>query len=356
MSKADLRMRSRAICILFPAMLIASCAGEEQRDRPPPLVTVEAVTTRTFVDRYEAVGTAIANEQVVLAAPVTERITRIGFSDGDFVRAGQMIAILAQGQESAALVSANAQAREAEQQLARVTALRNKGFATKSSLDTQVAAVAAARGQAGEAQASIGDRVVRAPFSGYASLRRISVGAVVSAGTEIATISDSSQIKLDFAVPETLLAVIKVGQPIDARAPAYPDAPLRGTVRAIDPVIDPATRSATLRAILPNGDGRLKPGMLLTVIVEAKPRTSVAVPELAVLLEGDSRFVYIVDPAGRAKRVPVKTGGRAGNMLEIVEGIAPGQKIVTEGVVKLSDGARVRVAGAAPTRQNPTKP
>lgn len=342
--------------LFLTAILVAGCAGEEQRDRPPPLVKVEAVGTRTFIDRYDAVGTANANEQVVLAAPVTERITRIGFSDGDYVRAGQMIAVLAQGQETAALASANAQAREAEQQLARVAALRNKGFATKSSLDTQIAAVAAARGQAGEARASIGDRVVSAPFSGFASLRRISVGAVVSAGTEIATISDTSQIKLDFAVPETLLSSVRVGQPIEARASAYPDTPFRGTVRAIDPVVDPATRSATLRAILPNGDGRLKPGMLLTVTIESRPRTAVAVPELAVLLEGDSRYVYTIGKDQKAKRVPVKTGGRTGNLLEIIEGIGPGQKIVTEGVVKLSDGARVRIAGAAQTRQGQTKP
>lgn len=349
-------MRPVPLLLLVSCLTLASCAGEEKRDRPPPLVKVEAVATRDFADRYEAVGTAVANEQVVLAAPVTERIVRIGFSDGDYVRAGQTIAVLAQGQESAALASASAQAREAEQQLARVTALREKGFATKSSLDTQVALVAAARGQAAEARSSIGDRVVRAPFSGYASLRRISVGAVVSAGTEIATISDTSQIKLDFAIPETLLSVVRLGQPIEARASAFPDTPFRGTVRAIDPVVDPATRSATLRAILPNSDGRLKPGMLLTVVIESRPRTSVAAPELAILLEGDSRFVYSIGPDGKARRIPVRTGGRSGNMVEIIEGLKPGQKIVTEGVVKLSDGASARVAGQKQGQPAPGKP
>ena len=103
-----------------------------------------------------------------------------------------MIAVLAQGQETAALAGASAQARVAEQQLARVSALRQRGFATKSSLDTQVATAAAARAQAAEARASISDRVIRAPFSGYASLRKISLGAVVGQGTEIATISESN--------------------------------------------------------------------------------------------------------------------------------------------------------------------
>lgn len=331
---------------VLACLLLSGCGGEERRDRPPPLVTVAPVTTRTFVDRYEAIGTATPNEQVALTAPVTERIVRLGFSDGDYVRAGQTIAVLAQSQESAALQSARAQAREAEQQLARIAALREKGFATKASLDAQLAAVAAARGQAGEAQAVIGDRVVRAPFSGYASLRRISVGAVVTAGSEIATISDISQIKLDFTVPETMLASVAVGQPIVARAAAFPAAEFRGRVSAIDPVIDPASRSVALRAILPNADGRLKAGMLMTVIVESRARDAVAVPELAVLLEGEARFVYIVDNEGKARRQTVRTGGRNGNFVEIIDGLAPGTRIVSEGVVKLSDGIAVRVAGA----------
>lgn len=332
-------------------LLITACGGSEQRDRPPPLVKVEPVTARQFLDRYEAVGTAAANEQVSLTAPVTERITRLGFSDGEYVRAGQVVAVLAQGQESAALNSASAQAREAEQQLARINQLRQRGFATKSSLDTQIATVAAARGQAEEARASIADRVIRAPFGGYASLRTISVGAVVSAGTEIATISDTSQIKLDFTIPETLLSSVGIGQAIEARAAAYPDQPIRGAIRAIDPVIDPATRSVKLRAILPNPNGRIKPGMLLNVTIESRPRMALAVPELALTLEGDQRFLYTLGADGTAKRVPVKTGGRDGNWVEIVSGLRPGTRIVTEGVVKLSPGAKARAAPPAGTQR-----
>jgi len=328
-------------------LLAASCSGAEKRDRPSPLVKVEAAASRSFVDRYEAIGTAAANEQVSLTAPVTERITRLGFSDGQYVRAGQVVAVLAQGQESAALASASAQTREAEQQLARINALRRRGFATKSSLDTQVASVAAARGEASAARESIADRVIRAPFGGYASLRTISVGAVVSAGTEIATISDTSQIKLDFTVPETMLSAVRVGQAIEATAAAYPDAPFRGVIRAIDPVIDPATRSVKLRAILPNSDGRIKPGMLVNVTIESRARTAVAVPELALVLEGERRFVYVLGKDGKAERVPVKTGGRDGPWVEIVEGLKPGTRIVTEGVVKLSPGAQARVAPAS---------
>lgn len=337
--------------ILVPLLLLTACGGgEEKRDRPTPLVTVEAVTARQFVDRYVAVGTANANEQVSVRAPVTERITQLGFSDGSFVRQGQMLAVLAQGQETASLASARARAKEAEQQLARVAELHRRGFATNASLDSQTAIVAAARGAANEANASISDRVVRAPFSGQVSLRRISVGAVVSAGDEIATVSDVSSIKLDFTVPETMLANVQVGQTVIAKSAAFPDLQTEGRIQAIDPIVNPQTRTATLRAVLSNRSGRLKPGMLLSVTLESRARTSVAVPELALVREGDTSFVYVVGNDDKAKRLPVTTGGRDGNVVEVIDGLAAGDKIVTEGVVKLTDGAKVRVgkpSGAA---------
>ena len=328
---------------IFALLLTACGADEERRDRPTPLVTTSAVSVQTFADRYIAVGNAFANEQVSVRAPVTERITNLGFADGSFVQRGQTLAVLAQGQETASLASAQAQARVAEQQLARVAELHRRGFATNASLDNQTAVAASARAAASEAGASIGDRVIRAPFSGYASLRRISVGAVVSAGDEIATISDINTIKLDFTIPETMLANVATGQTITAKAAAYPEAVFSGRILAIDPVVNAQTRTATLRANIPNRNGMLKPGMLMTVTLESNVRTSPAVPELALVREGNSSFVYTIGAQSKAKRVSVKTGARNGNMVEIVEGISTGDSIVTEGVVKLSDGAAVRL-------------
>ncbi len=342
-------MKSLSLFALL-ATLSACGGGEERRERPTPLVTTAAVTQHEFADRYAAVGNANANEQVSVRAPVTERITQLGFSDGAYVRRGQMLAVLAQGQETASLASAQAQVRDAEAQLARVAALQRRGFATNASLDSATATAASARAAANEAGASVGDRVIRAPFSGQVSLRRISVGAVVTAGDEIATISDLSSIKLDFTIPETMLANVSRGQTITAKAAAYRDALFSGRIEAIDPVVNVATRTATLRAIIPNRDGVLKPGMLLTVTIESNPRTALAVPELALVREGDTSFVYIIDAKNKAKRTPVRTGARDGNLVEILEGLKAGDRIVSEGVVKLSDGAQVRTkaAGAAP--------
>ena len=340
---------SLTLCLL--ALTLAGCGAEkEKKARPPALVEAAPIRLATFTDELEAVGTALANEQVILSAPVTERITSINFADGGFVSRGQVIATLAVGQERAELAAAEAQALQATQQLERIQALKKRGFATGASLDQQVAAANSARANAQLARASIGDRVIRAPFAGWVSLRTVSPGAIVSAGTAIATVSDISRIKLDFTVPETRLSMIRQGQSIKAVSSAYPDRPFTGTIATIDPVIDPATRAVKVRAILPNPDRALKPGMLLTVSVIARQRQSLAAPELALIGDGEERFLFLVEDR-KAKRVKVETGIRQNGLVEILGGVQPGSKVVTDGVVKLTDGVPVRLPGdkAGPT-------
>ncbi len=329
-------------------LCLAGCAKPtEKKARPPALVEAAAVAPVAFTDDLEAVGTALANEQVVLSAPVTERIVALNFADGGFVGKGQVIARLAAGQEQAELEAAQATALQATQQLQRIQSLQKRGFATGATLDQQVALANAAKANAELARASIGDRIIRAPFAGYVSLRTVSPGAIVSAGTPIATVSDLSRIKLDFTIPETRLSMIREGQPIKAVAAAWPDRPFNGTIATIDPVIDPATRAVRVRAILPNPDRALKPGMLLTVRVETRQRRSLAVPELAIVGDGDERYVFLLQDR-KVKRTKVKTGIRQKGLVEILDGLQSGQKVVTEGVVKLTDGVPVRLAGDKP--------
>lgn len=336
----------RNLLLLSALVALAACsdADNRSRQRPDPLVRVEPARAERFVERLEAVGTARANEQVTLSAPVTERVITLNFSDGGYVQKGQIIAVLARGQEQAQLAEAQARAAEAQKQLDRLDELKRRGFATNSAVDAQTALAQSARAQAEQARASIGDRVLRAPFSGYVSLRNISRGAIVQAGAEVATISDLSRIKLDFTVPETMLTSVREGQSIEAKAAAYPDQGFTGRIESIDPVINPQTRAATVRAIMPNPGRKLMPGMLLTVSIVSAARQSLAVPELAIVGEGERNFVFVVEN-GVAKRVPVETGVRDGQKIEIRRGLRPGQQVVTEGVVKISDGQKVKLAG-----------
>lgn len=357
--------RRGPVLLLGAALLLAGCSlvgdsagsskgpgapangkGPPAGMRTPPVV-VGTATTAELVDRIEAVGTAFANEQADLNSTVTERIARVNFADGAYVPKGAVIAELVRAEQGAQLAQFEARLREAQLQLERVQSLMKQGFATRAQLDSAQAAVDVARGQVDAARSQIGDRVIRAPFSGWLSLRRISPGAVVNAGTTVATIVDYSRIKLDFPVPESYLSVLAPGMPISARAAAFGGETFSGTVASIDPLVDPVTRSASVRALLPNPERRLRPGMLMTVEVRSRPRTAVVVPELALVGLGEQRYVFRLGPDNKAVRQDVVTGARRDGMVEIVSGLAPGTPIILEGTVKVRDGMEVKPVPAA---------
>ena len=352
-----MRQVSASLIAGLALLVVAGCGTSDAkegggRDRQAPAVVIATVEPFRFADRIEAVGTAYARESTMLTSTVTERISRLRFRDGETVRKGDIIAELSRSEETADLASASARAKEAQQQFNRINELQKKGFATRAQVEAQTASLDAARAQAGTVNAQIGDRIIRAPFGGVVSLRRISEGATVGSGTEIATVSDISTIKLDFSLPETFLAAVAIGQPIEVKAAAYPDDKFNGRIEGIDPVIDPVTRSVTVRAVLPNDDRRLRPGMLLTVQVIANPRMRPAVPELALVAERDKIYVFKVDGENIALKVPVLTGTRQDGMVEVSRGVIAGDKVVAEGTVKVRDGGKVKAAdhggGGAP--------
>ncbi|QJB68261.1 efflux RND transporter periplasmic adaptor subunit [Parasphingorhabdus halotolerans] len=338
------------------SITLAGCssgADEGGRSGDAPTVVGGAVTQAEFVSDIEAVGTAFANEQTVITSPVTERIEKLGFADGDVVRRGAMIAQLSRGEESADLNAVEARAREADKKLDRLAALQKRGFATDAAVDEQLALRDGARADANAIRSRISDRVIRAPFSGVLSLRTISPGTVVTSGSPIATISDISSIKLDFTVPEAFLTSIEKRQVIEARSAAYQDQSFFGTIDNIDPLVDPLSRSITVRAILPNNSGLLRPGMLLTVRIVSETRTGLAIPETALIAQGDQNFVFVVDKEGIARRTSIEVGLRSDGMIEVLSGVALGTKIVADGTVKVRDDAPVKAV--LPVGKSPSK-
>ncbi len=339
------------------SIALAACSeggGDRGGRGGAPKVVGGTVTEAEFTSDIETVGTAFANEQTVITSPVTERIERLGFSDGDIVRRGAMIAQLSRGEESADLSAIEARAREANQQLERLISLQKRGFATNAAVDQQTALRDSARADANAIRSRISDRVIRAPFDGVLSLRTISPGTVVTSGSPIATISDISSIKLDFTVPEAYLTSIEKGQVIEAISTAYPDQSFFGTIDNIDPLVDELSRSVTVRAILPNNSRLLRPGMLLTIKIISESRNSLAIPETALIAQGDQNFVFVVDDEGIARRTSIETGLRSNGMIEVTSGIAKGTKIVADGTVKVRDDAPVEAV--IPGRKKPQKP
>ncbi len=320
-------------------------SSKESR-KPIPTVSVAAIALHDFIDATEAVGTARAIESVVISAQVTERIKRLHFSDGQFVRKGQMLVELSASQEKADLAGSRARLKQAQAQLNRLRPLLKDGFVTQARMDEALAARDSAQAQVESIEAQISDRVIRAPFSGILGLRDVSSGLVAGATTPILELSDISTIRLDFTLPETALASVTKGLEVIGRAAAFEGEPFSGRITAIDPQIDPVTRSATVRASLPNREGLLRPGMLLTVQVVRSKRQALAVPEQALIDNGNERSLFLLNADGKTvSQVRVTTGSRAPNMVEITGGVPQGARIVVDGALKLRDGAEIRIFG-----------
>jgi membrane fusion protein (multidrug efflux system) len=181
--------------------------------------------------------------------------------------------------------------------------------------------------------------------------RQVSVGAYVSPGQPVATLIDDSQMRLEFGVPSIEINNLRVGLPIDATTADIPGRTFSGTLTSIDNAVDPVTLAVKVRATLPNRDGALRAGTSMRVLLKSKPRTSLSVPEIAVIAEGSKNFVYVVDQTRQpatVKKAEVQLGTRERGFVEVVGGLQSGDMIVTDGVLKLRPNAPVRIKSSQP--------
>ncbi|HZF97448.1 MAG TPA: efflux RND transporter periplasmic adaptor subunit, partial [Pseudoxanthomonas sp.] len=188
------------------------------------------------------------------------------------------------------------------------------------------------------------------PFSGVLGLRQVSPGSLITPTTAIATLDDISRVYVDFQVPEASLASVRNGSRVSGTAAAYPGRTFAGEVSAVDARIDPATRAVSVRADFPNGEGLLRPGMLMDVRLFQPPRQAIVIPEIAVVQVGRDSFVYRVKEDASVEQVAIQAGARCEGKVEIAKGLAGGETIVIDGTGKLRPGAKVVNAepGAVP--------
>jgi membrane fusion protein (multidrug efflux system) len=277
---------------------------------------------------------------VDVSSKTSNVVTAIRFRDGEFVKRGQVLVQLDDAQARAEVATAQAVLTESESQYNRSRELMNTQALSKSSFDQLEGTVKANRARLSAATARLEDTVIRAPFSGRVGLRRVSVGTLISPGDVITTLDDTSVIKLDFAVPENLLATLREGLSVRATAPAYPGRTFVGKVASIDSRVDENTRSVTVRALLANEDGALKSGMFLNVSLAKDERSALLIPEEALTPEGERQYVFTV-AEGRATRREVRIGGRSPGSVEVLAGLNAGERVVVEGTQKIRDGAPV---------------
>ncbi|WP_269713749.1 efflux RND transporter periplasmic adaptor subunit [Caulobacter sp. NIBR2454] len=314
-------------------------------------VSQTEAASRAFADRIEVLGLAKGQQSVAITSNTTELVTKVHFSDGQRVRAGQILVELKAGEEDAGITQAQAQLNQAERDYQRWKTLADQGIAPRVQAEQYRLAVDTARAGLEAARQRLGDRVIRAPFAGQVGLTDVTAGTLISPGQTVVTLDDTSTMRVDFAVPDRYLPILREGLGIVASPDAYPDVKVSGRIARLDTRIDENTRAITARAEFPNGDGRLKPGMMVRVAIEQGQRNVVAAPQSAVQFEGDQAFVFAIVKQGErtvAQKRPVTTGLDQNGFVEITGGLQPGEKIVADGLNRVQDGQAVQVGGGRP--------
>lgn len=355
----SIRLCFRAACaaLLLPALV--ACGGDAPQgqgrsggDQPIP-VTVTQVQPSRWSDSLQALGTVKARESVVLTSKVSEVVQQVHFESGDEVKAGAPIVTLRGEAQQAALAEAQASFNEAERLFARQSELASQQLIARSALDTQRAVRDSARARVRQMRSDIGDRSVRAPFSGVLGIRQVSPGSLITPSTTIATLDDISRVFVDFQIPEAALASVQPGNTVTGSSTAYPGRTFEGEVSTVDARLDVATRAVNVRADFPNPDKLLRPGMLMQVELFRPERQALVIPEIAVVQVGRESFVYRATADGTVEEVAVETGARRSGRVEITSGLEAGDRIVVDGTGKLRDGARISGQAGRTAAQGP---
>jgi membrane fusion protein (multidrug efflux system) len=350
-------MRRVLVALTLSVVLLSACgkkdgAGSAAAGGPPggemPPMPVEAITLKPqpLAQGLQTVGSLRADESVVIRPEIAGRISRIHFTEGGRVSAGQVLFTLDGSLAQASLNEAAANLENSRRAATRAGELSKDKLIAQSDYDKARASLGVDQARVASARTTLSKMTLRAPFSGQIGLRDVSVGEFVTVGQDLVTLVRLDPIEVDFSVPEGALPQLHDGQTISVTVDAFPGETYDGKVVAIDPVIDPDSRSAKLRAQIPNPDFRLHPGQFAKLQLDTGTGSvdALLIPEQALMQEGETRFVYtVVD--GKAKKVVIKTGTRVPGKLQVTDGLKAGDVVITAGQAKpmMHEGAAVKV-------------
>ena len=320
---------------------------------PPTVVTVAEAKAEVIPNLLTAVGDLAAVHQVNVTSDVNGRITEILFKAGADVKAGTPLVQLFDGPEQADLASFKAQQTMAQLSLDRAKQLAARQFSPQATVDQAQSAFDQASAGIARTEAVISQKLVRAPFDGELGVRKVEVGQYLTAGTQIVSLTDLSNLFANFTMPEKDSGQLQVGQSVRIKVDAYPGKLFEGKVTTIEPQVSTDTRNIRVQATIPNPDKILKPGMFTstTVVLPDKPAV-VTVPETAVdyTLYGDSVFLITEKKEADGKtslvvnRNFVQTGNRIEGRAEILKGLKAGDRVVSVGQLKLQSGSAVTIS------------
>ena len=305
-------------------------------------VEVATVARTVLEQRIETVGTLHADEAVVLRPELAGRVEKILFEEGQPIEVGAKVLVLDTAIHEAELADAKARSLLARSEYQRNKDVSSKGLGSAQDLDRARAELLRARAGETLAQVRLDKMTLHAPFSGILGLRRVSPGDLLQPGDEVVELVAVDRLKLDFQIPERHAANVRVGQKVLVRVDAWPDRQFEGELYAIAPQANEGGRSLVLRAHLGNEDRALRPGMFARIdLIMDSGSTALTIPEQAIMPEGEQRFVYKINE-GKAVKTAVTIGRRESTRVEILEGLADRDQVVTGGQIKLQNGTDVQ--------------
>jgi membrane fusion protein, multidrug efflux system len=324
---------------------------------PPQTVSTITAATQSWQKQLEAVGSTRAEKGTSLSAQVAGIVKAIHFKSGAKVEKGTLLVELEAADDIAHLESLKAMEALAQLNYDRDKRLLKTDTVSQQTADADLATLKSDQAQVAQQQALVEYKSIKAPFSGRLGIRQVDLGQYIAPGTPIATLQQLDPIFIDFHLPQQALAEIKVGQAVTAKVDTYPDLKFSGKILAINPLVETASRNVQVRATFENPDEKLLPGMFATVdIAVGAAQHYVTLPKTAIYYNsyGDIAYVLKEKPGNSgqkqyvAQQVFVKTGESRGDQVAVLDGVEPGDIVVSAGQNKLHNGSPVRIDNEVP--------
>lgn len=317
-------------------------------------VEAEVLKPERLAQEIIAVGSLRSDESVTISSEISGRIASIHFTEGQPVASGALLFALDDSVYAAELEQARAGLKLSKSDHDRAQELFSRKLISVRERDAAAAKLQVDQAAVALAEARLAKTRIRAPFSGVAGLRAVSPGDYINPGQALAPLEALAVLKADFRLSEAALSVVKVGQTLNLEVDSYTGESFPGTVYAIDPRLSVDTRSVGIRARVPNAQRRLRPGLFARVrLVVAETADALLVPEQAIVPQGDSLFVYVIED-GKAARRAVQLGQRRGGRVQVLSGLAAGDTVITAGVQKIGPGSPVMAINLVPPSDGAT--
>ncbi len=348
---------SRLLQIFFGVVLIAAVTGgfiftrpdegplaAQGAAAPVPALAVDVTepVLRELHSRVDAIGTTRAHRSINVAPLVAGRLVDVSVAPNERVEQGQVLARLDQESEQAQVMEARAALELAEIALSRARQLVASQRIAQAEVDALQADFAVAQARLQLSEKLLAERTLVAPFDGTVGFREVDPGSHVSEGMVVTTLDDLSIVEVEFSIPEIYYGVITPGMPVTLRAAAFGQRDFPGVIASVDPRVDETSRAFRVRAEVPNRDRDLPTGMFVNVSVPLDSRTAIMVPDETVVAQGKESFVFVAN-AGQADLRPIELGQRERDWVEVLSGLAQGEKVIAKGLQNLRDGVPVRV-------------